>query len=70
MQQYVREYQHYCWPVSSLDDFKLAPLHVIASEGAVHVDKRHTWHMEMIAKLGEADERLLLATPFRLVGPE
>jgi protein phosphatase len=67
LQQYVREYRHYCWPVNSLDDFKLAPFHLLASEGAVHVDKRHTWHMEMIAKLCEADERLLLATPFQLV---
>jgi len=67
MQQYVREYWRYCWPVESLDDFKLAPFHLLASEGAVHVDKRHTWHMEMIARLCEADERLLLATPFQLV---
>jgi protein phosphatase len=67
MQKYVREYRQYCWPVESLDDFKLAPFHLLASEGAVHVNKRHTWHMEMIAKLCEADERLLLATPFQLV---
>jgi protein phosphatase len=67
IQQYVREYQRYCWPVESLDDFKLAPFHLLASEGSVHTDKRHTWHMEMIAKLCEADERLLLATPFQLV---
>jgi len=67
VQQYVREYRHYCWPVNSLDDFKLAPFHVLASESAVHVDKRHTWHMEMIARLCDADERLLLATPFQVV---
>jgi hypothetical protein len=29
MQQYVREYQRYCWPVESLDDFKLAPFHLL-----------------------------------------
>lgn len=67
MQQYVRAYQRYCWPVVSLDDFKLAPFHVLASERSVHTDKRHTWHMEMIAKLWEADKRLLQATPFQLV---
>ena len=67
MQQYVREYQQYCWPVQSLDDFKLAPFHVLASEGSVHVDKRHTWHMEVISMFCAADERLLLATPFQLV---
>jgi protein phosphatase len=67
LQQYVRDYQLYCWPVESLDDFKLAPLHLLASEGAFHEYKRHTWHMEMIARLCEADERLLLATPFQFV---
>lgn len=67
VQQYAREYRHYCWPVNTLDDFKLAPFHVFASEGAVHADKRHTWHMEMIARLCEADERLMLMTPFQLV---
>ncbi len=48
-------------------DLKLAPFHLLASEGAVHTDKPHTWHMEMIAKLCAADEELLLATPYRLV---
>lgn len=67
VQRYVREYRHYCWPVNTLDDFKLAPFHVLASESAVHTDKRHTWHMEMIARLCEEDERLLLATPFQVV---
>ncbi len=64
---YVREYRQYCWPVSSLNDLKLAPFHLLASEGAVHTDKRHTWHMEMLARLCGADEQLLLPTPFQLV---
>ena len=67
LEHYVREYRQYCWPVSSLDDLKLAPFHLLASEGAVHIDKRHTWHMEMLARLCQTDERLLLATPFQLV---
>jgi len=65
--RYVKEYRQYCWPVTSLDDLKLAPFHVLASEGAVHTDKPHTWHMETLAKLCAADEQLLLATPFRVV---
>src|ERR1700742_4371282 len=35
-----------------------APFHTLASEGAVHTDKPHTWHMEMIAKLCVADTEL------------
>jgi len=64
---YIHEYRQYCWPVASLDDLKLAPFHLLASEGAVHTTQRHTWHMEMISKLCAADNRLLLATPFQLV---
>jgi protein phosphatase len=67
IEQYVREYQNYCWPVNTLDDYKLAPFHILASEGFVHTDKRHTWHMETIAKICKEDEGLLLATPFQLV---
>ena len=50
VEQYTRAYRQYCWPVSSLGDLKLAPFHILASEGAVHTDKPHTWHMEMIGK--------------------
>ena len=65
--KYVHAYRQYCWPVHSLADLKLAPFHLLASEGAVHSDKAHTWHMEMIGKLCAADKELLLATPYRTV---
>lgn len=65
--QYVAAYRRYCWPVQALDDLKLAPFHLLASEGAAHVDKNHVWHMETLAALCRADEKLLLATPYRLV---
>jgi protein phosphatase len=52
---------------SSINDLKLAPFHLLASEGGVHTDKRHTWHMEMLDRLCAADEQLLLRTPFQIV---
>ena len=67
VEHYVQAYRQYCWPVSSLADLKLAPFHLLASEGSVHTDKPHTWHMEMIAKLCSADTEVLLATPFKVV---
>ena len=33
---------------TSLADIRLAPFHVLATEGAVHVDKDHVWHMDTI----------------------
>jgi protein phosphatase len=63
--QYVDAYRHYCWPVNSIDDIKVAPFHVLASEAAVHADKTHLWHMETLADLCRSDPMFLLATPFR-----
>jgi protein phosphatase len=65
--RYVEAYRRYCWPVGSIDDLKLAPFHMLASEGAVHIDRDHVWHMRTLAKLCEADDTLLLATPFKVI---
>jgi protein phosphatase len=66
-EQYVEAYRHYCWSVHSLADLKLAPFHLLASEGVVHADKDHLWHMTTLARLCAADAGLLLATPYKLV---
>src|SRR6185437_5339095 len=63
--RFVAAYRQYCWPVESLADYKLAPFHVLATEGRVHADKDHLWHMEEIAKVCRADPELLLATPHK-----
>ena len=46
---YVDSYRRYCWPVNSVSDLKLAPFHLLASEGQVHVNRDHAWHMETLA---------------------
>jgi len=62
LNRYVDAYGNYCWPIESLDDLKLAPFHIMATEGAVHVDRDHTWHMERLAHLCSFGEPLLMAT--------
>jgi protein phosphatase len=59
---FVQAYRGYCWPVQSLNDLKLAPFHLMASEGAVHVDKPHMWHMEISGRLCEEGRGLLIST--------
>jgi protein phosphatase len=39
----------------------------MASEGTVHADKPHDWHMALMAELAAADPELLVATPYRAV---
>jgi protein phosphatase len=66
-ERFVAAYRRYCWPVHSLDDLKLAPFHLLASEGHTYFDRDHLWHMETIAGLCAADPKLLLATKHRQV---
>lgn len=65
--RYVDAYRQYCWTVRSLADLKLAPFHLLASEGAVHTAKDHIWHMETLAGICQTDPELLLATPFQVI---
>jgi polynucleotide kinase-phosphatase len=60
--RYVDAYRHYCWPVEAVGDLRLAPFHLLASEGAVYADRPHSWHLERIAALVAADEELLRMT--------
>jgi protein phosphatase len=65
--KFVTAYRQYCWPVASLADLKLAPFHIMATEGTVHVDKDHAWHMEKLARICGSDPSLLRATPYKIV---
>jgi len=60
-------YRRYCWAVDGLGGYKVAPFHLLASEGKVHIDKPHTWHMETLARVCREDGDLLLATGHRVV---
>ncbi|PCH99341.1 MAG: polynucleotide kinase-phosphatase [Bacteroidetes bacterium] len=65
--KYTDAYRHYCWDVSSVEDYKLAPFHILATEGKVHVDKDHEWHMENIKELCKADEKIFRVTPYKVI---
>jgi protein phosphatase len=66
---FVTAYRHYCWPVQSLADLRYAPFHLLASEGKVHVDQDHGWHMTTLAELVAPGQTLLMATPYRKLNP-
>ncbi|OWK45600.1 protein serine-threonine phosphatase [Fimbriiglobus ruber] len=67
IRKFVDAYRQYCWPVNALTDLKLAPFHLLASEGSVHTDKSHVWHMDTLAAVCRADPELLLATSYKVV---
>ena len=64
---YVEAYRRYCWPVESVSDLKLAPFHLLATEGHAHVHRDHAWHMEKLTELCRAGDGLLQATPSKTV---
>ena len=65
--KFIEAYRNYCWEVNSVEDYKLAPFHILATEGAVHVDKDHNWHMENIKGICLADEKIFRITPYKVI---
>ena len=64
--RYTAAYAHYCWDVNGLADLRLAPFHLLATEGKTHFDKPHLWHMETLARLAEHSPNLM-ATEYRTI---
>jgi protein phosphatase len=58
--RYVAAYGRYCWPVDGLADLKYAPFRLLATEGRVHLDRDHEWHLAALARLRAADGSGLL----------
>mgnify|MGYP001369300936 CR=1 FL=1 len=65
--RYVDAYRRYCWPAHSIADYRVAPFHILSTEGKVHTDKDHVWHMTELRRVTEGLEATLLSTPFRVV---
>ncbi|MEN1704628.1 MAG: polynucleotide kinase-phosphatase [Planctomycetota bacterium] len=65
-ERFRQAYRNYCWEVESIDDLKLAPFHLLASEGRVHTDQNHLWHMETLARLADHDP-VVISTKTRTV---
>ena len=60
-------YRRYAWPVEGVDDLRLAPFHLLATEGVLHSDKSHLWQMESLSELTRQPDPLLHPTAYRLV---
>ncbi|ARP64057.1 polynucleotide kinase-phosphatase [Mesorhizobium sp. WSM1497] len=49
--RYATAWAPYVWPVSGIEDLKVAPFHLLASEGRVWFDHDHVWHMTLAERL-------------------
>ncbi len=59
---YISAYQRYCWPVGSIDDLRLAPFHLLASEKQAHTRQDHAWHMQQCHRLAGGCDATIIAT--------
>ncbi|MER9562464.1 MULTISPECIES: polynucleotide kinase-phosphatase [unclassified Mesorhizobium] len=64
--KYATAWAPYVWPVSGVDDLKIAPFHLLASEGRVWFDQDHVWHMTLADRLA-ADDGVVTPTRWRTV---
>ena len=67
IQSFKAAYQPYCWEIKGIEDYKIAPFHLLATENAVHTDKSHAWHMENLHEVCAGDPDILLATKYRIL---
>jgi protein phosphatase len=44
-------WRRYAGPASTVDDLRVAPFHVLATEGAVHLARDHGWHLAELGTL-------------------
>ncbi|MBM3646996.1 MAG: polynucleotide kinase-phosphatase, partial [Alphaproteobacteria bacterium] len=64
---YARAWQPYVWPVTGVDDLKVAPFHILASEGRSWFDRDHTWHVDWADRLAAAGQSVVTSTRWRTV---
>jgi protein phosphatase len=65
--RYVAAYRRYSWAVNDVADLRIAPFHLLATEGQTHFKKTHAWHMDLLGRLAAVDPQWLLATPYRVI---
>lgn len=64
---YGKAWAPYVWPVAGIEDLKVAPFHLLASEGRVWFDQDHVWHMSLADRLAEAANGVVTRTAWRQV---
>ena len=64
---YGNAWAPYVWQVDGVDDLKVAPFHLLASEGRVWFERNHVWHMELADRLAAVADGIVTRTQWRKV---
>ena len=68
--RYGRAWAPYVWSVAGVGDLKVAPFHLLASEGQVWFERDHAWHMELADRLAAEAGGVVTRTQWRTVALE
>jgi protein phosphatase len=64
---FTAAYRRYVWPVSGLSGVQLAPFQLLATEGTLHLERDHEWHLALADRLVETAPELFRPTRRLLV---
>jgi protein phosphatase len=67
LDRYTDAYRRYCWTVSSIEDYRIAPFHILATEGKVWNNENHLCHLETIRQYMTGIDPLFIATSHMVV---
>jgi polynucleotide kinase-phosphatase len=59
---FTAAYARYCWDTDGLAGVRIAPFQLLATEGAVHHERPHRWHLALADRLAAAAPGLFTAT--------
>lgn len=59
---YTDAYRRYCWDVGAIEDYRIAPFHVLATEGKMWNSENHSWHMQTIEKYMAGSDPVFMPT--------
>lgn len=62
LEQYTKAYRQYCWNVESLEDYRIAPFHILATESRVWNQENHLQHMAVIRQYMTGTDPVFVAT--------
>jgi protein phosphatase len=62
---YTDAYRRYCWEVKDINDYRIAPFHILATESKTWNMENHLLHMEHIAKYMTGSDPIFIATNHR-----
>lgn len=64
LERYTAAYRQYCWNVESIEDYRLAPFHILATEGKVWNGETHLVHMDAIRRYMTGADPIFTATDY------